>query len=156
VTLRGDIALQARWRDGELLILREGKMQTVQIQRDGARMRLHIDGAGHVATVLRDHARVTVIERGETFVFDAVDRLAPPASANAGGGRVVSPIPGRIAAVLVAAGARVTRGQTLVVLEAMKMEIALSAASDGLVAVVRCGVGDMVEEGRELVEVAAG
>jgi 3-methylcrotonyl-CoA carboxylase alpha subunit len=67
----------------------------------------------------------------------------------------VAPIPGRIAAVLVAAGATVARGQPLVVLEAMKMELTLSAPSDGVVAALHCTTGDMVEDGRELVEVTA-
>jgi 3-methylcrotonyl-CoA carboxylase alpha subunit len=88
-------------------------------------------------------------------VFDLLDPLAPPAAAVSGGGKIVAPIPGRIAGVLVAAGETVSRGQKLVVLEAMKMELALSAPADGLVEAVRCAVGDMVEEGRELVVMAA-
>ena len=113
-----------------------------------------LDGARHAFTVLRDGARLTVIAGGETHMLDILDPLAPPDAAAAGAGRVVSPIPGRIAAVLVTAGDRVARGQALVVLEAMKMELTLSAAADGTVAALRCAAGDMVEEGRELVELA--
>jgi 3-methylcrotonyl-CoA carboxylase alpha subunit len=151
----GDIALQARRLDDTILIQRDGVTEAIVARREGAQVRLQINGASFIATVLPDKARVTVIVQGETYVFEVVDRLSPPASAVAGAGRIVAPIPGRIAAVLVASGATVARGQALVVLEAMKMEITLSAASDGVVAVVRCSVGEMVEEGRELVEVAA-
>jgi 3-methylcrotonyl-CoA carboxylase alpha subunit len=151
----GDISVQARRQGDDILILRDGLTQTVVAHRENARLRLRTDGASHSATVLRDGARVTVIADGETFVFESVDRLAPPAAAAAGAGRIVAPIPGRIAALFVAAGAHVARGQALVVLEAMKMEITLTAASDGIVSVVRCSVGEMVEEGRELVEVTA-
>ncbi len=151
----GDISVRARRHADKVLILRDGLTQTVHTHREGSRLRLRAGGASHVVTVLRDDSRVTVIEGGETFVFDSVDRLAPPATVAAGAGRIVAPIPGRIAAVLVAAGANVVRGQPLVVLEAMKMEITLSAASDGIAAIVRCSVGEMVEEGRELVEVTA-
>jgi 3-methylcrotonyl-CoA carboxylase alpha subunit len=104
---------------------------------------------------VRDGNRVTVIVQGEVYAFDVIDRLSPPLAEAAGAGRVLAPIPGRIAAVLVAAGAAVARGQPLVVLEAMKMEITLSAGADGMVAALRCTPGEMVEEGRELVEIAA-
>ena len=56
-----------------------------------------------------------------------------------------------LSAVLVSPGARVAAGQALVVLEAMKMEITLSAAADGTVSAVRCTTGELVDEGRELV-----
>ena len=56
--------------------------------------------------------------------------------------------------MLVAPGDHVTRGQALVVLEAMKMELTLSAVADGIVREVRCRPGDMVEEQVELVAFA--
>jgi len=149
----GELALQARRHDDRLLLVRDGLTQTVLVQRDGARVRLRLNGASHAAAVLRDGPRVTVIAPGDTYAFEVVDRLSPPRADVAGAGRVLAPIPGRIAAVLVAPGAAVVRGQPLVVLEAMKMEITLSAAADGTVAAVRCAAGEMVEEGRELVEV---
>jgi 3-methylcrotonyl-CoA carboxylase alpha subunit len=64
---------------------------------------------------------------------------------------VMAPIPGRIASVLVAPGERVARGQVLLVLEAMKMEMSLTASMDGVVASLRCAAGDMVQEGVDLV-----
>ncbi|MBU6499245.1 MAG: hypothetical protein KGQ40_12020, partial [Rhodospirillales bacterium] len=53
--------------------------------------------------------------------------------------------------VLVTPGDAVRRGQALIVLEAMKMELTLSAAMDGVVASLRCAEGDMVQEGVDLV-----
>jgi biotin carboxyl carrier protein len=61
-------------------------------------------------------------------------------------------MPGRIASVAVRPGARITRGQTLATLEAMKMEHALAAPFDGVVAEVSCAVGDQVQEGALLVQ----
>ncbi len=104
--------------------------------------------------VVRDGERLIAVCDGANHVFDLVDPLAPPQAAASGGGKVVAPIPGRIASVLVAAGDTVTRGQKLVVLEAMKMELGLTAPADGTVESVRCAAGDMVEEGRELVVMA--
>jgi 3-methylcrotonyl-CoA carboxylase alpha subunit len=59
-------------------------------------------------------------------------------------------MPGKVVAVLVHAGERVARGQVLAVMEAMKMEHALSAPHDGLVTEVLYAAGDQVAEGGEL------
>jgi biotin carboxyl carrier protein len=56
-------------------------------------------------------------------------------------------MPGRIVSVAVVAGETVAAGQTLVVLEAMKMEHALTAPAEGRVKEVRVSVGDQVTEG---------
>jgi 3-methylcrotonyl-CoA carboxylase alpha subunit len=67
------------------------------------------------------------------------------------GGGLVAPMPGKVVAVLVATGDRVSRGQPLVVMEAMKMEHTITAPSDGEVAEVRHGVGEQVAEGAPLI-----
>ena len=155
-TLRGaaNVTVRAR-RHGEAVILElDGTRREVTACGDGEHLTLYADGAAHRLTVLLDGPKVTVVTGGEAYVFEQHDRLAPPAGAVAGAGRILAPIPGRIAAVLVAPGAAVSRGQPLVVMEAMKMELTLTAAADGIVAVVGCTVGEMVAEGRELVEFA--
>ena len=53
--------------------------------------------------------------------------------------------------VLVAAGEKVTRGQVLVVLEAMKTVFRLTAPADTVIASVSCAAGEMVQEGQILV-----
>src|SRR6185436_8065261 len=63
---------------------------------------------------------------------------------------------GQVAAVLVKAGDPVERGQTLIVLEAMKMELRVTAPHAGRVKQVSCAVGDVVERGRVLAELDAG
>jgi len=56
-------------------------------------------------------------------------------------------MPGKIIQVSVAAGDTVSKGDTLIVMEAMKMEHSLAAAADGVVADVFFETGDQVEEG---------
>jgi 3-methylcrotonyl-CoA carboxylase alpha subunit len=68
-------------------------------------------------------------------------------------GTIVSPMPGRIVALDVAAGSRVTRGQRLLVLEAMKLEHNLMAPFDGIVAELRTGQGQQVIEGALLLRI---
>jgi 3-methylcrotonyl-CoA carboxylase alpha subunit len=112
------------------------------------------DGVIRQAAATVDGGTITVACDGAIHGFDLVDPLLPAHAEAAGGGRVMAPIPGRVASVLVAAGQDVTRGQALVVMEAMKMEITLSAPADGKIAEVRCAAGDMVDEGHELVTVS--
>ena len=53
--------------------------------------------------------------------------------------------------VLVKPGDSVAKGAALIILEAMKMEITLVAPHDAVIETVRFGVGDMVDEGAELI-----
>ena len=71
----------------------------------------------------------------------------------AGDGTILSPMPGRIIAVDVAAGDVVTKGQKLVTLEAMKMEHSLTAPFDGVIAELPVEAGGQVSEGTMLVRV---
>jgi 3-methylcrotonyl-CoA carboxylase alpha subunit len=79
------------------------------------------------------------------------DALAAAGDAVESGGGLAAPMPGKVVAVLVAAGDKVSRGQPLVVMEAMKMEHTITAPADGEVAEVRHGVGEQVVEGAALI-----
>jgi 3-methylcrotonyl-CoA carboxylase alpha subunit len=66
------------------------------------------------------------------------------------GGRLTAPMPGRVLAVLVEPGARVRRGEPLMVLEAMKMEHTIAAPADGVVEEIHFQAGEQVDEGDRL------
>ncbi len=72
------------------------------------------------------------------------------AAGGAADARLNAPMPGRVAALLVAAGDAVKAGQPLLVLEAMKMEHTLQAADDGVVDAVLVAVGEQIAEGAAL------
>ncbi|GLJ00392.1 acetyl/propionyl/methylcrotonyl-CoA carboxylase subunit alpha [Sphingobium sp. BS19] len=76
--------------------------------------------------------------------------------AGEGDGAVLSPMPGRVIAVLVEAGQTVTKGERMLVLEAMKMEQALLAPFDGVVAELKVIEGAQVPEGTLLVRIDKG
>ena len=63
-----------------------------------------------------------------------------------------APMPATVLKVLAKAGAQVKKGETLVILEAMKMELPIRAAADATVAAVRCREGELVQPDRVLVE----
>jgi 3-methylcrotonyl-CoA carboxylase alpha subunit len=70
-------------------------------------------------------------------------------------GDLTAQMPGQVVDVLVQEGEAVSAGQALVILEAMKMEIRISAPIDGVVMRVMVAAGDVVERGAALVEVVA-
>ncbi len=85
--------------------------------------------------------------------------FGPPTAGHGGGsggtgdGSLLAPMPGRIIAVDVVAGQAVSKGQKLLVLEAMKMEQAMLAPFAGTVAELKAQAGDQVSEGTLLVRV---
>ena len=74
---------------------------------------------------------------------------AAPASAD-GGAELKSGIAGKVFKVLASAGQAVKNGDTVIVLEAMKMEIPIVATKDGTIADIKVSVGDAVETGQVL------
>jgi 3-methylcrotonyl-CoA carboxylase alpha subunit len=112
---------------------------------------ISVDGAVFRTRVVRRGDELTVIHRGRNHVVGLIDPLLPPGARGAGDARVVAPIPARVTHVLVRADDVVSKGAPLIVLEAMKMELTLTAPRDGTIDVIRYVVGDMVEEGTELI-----
>ena len=139
--------------------LRRGNEQTIA-EVDGQGGATGTAGTGGLTTKL-----VVEIKRpGQDAVVVAAEvadarraSIVAPARPAAGGAPVVvrSPIPGRVVKLLVKAGDAVSVGQTLVVLEAMKMENELRAPRTGRVVEVdaRCVEGAPVESGQDLVTV---
>ena len=105
--------------------------------------------------VLRDGADSVVFDAGEAWAFGE-PRAQGVQDGEVSDGRIVSPMPGRIAAVHTAQGDAVRKGQPLVTLEAMKMEHALIAPFDGMVERLSVKVGDQVSEGVTLAVLAKG
>ncbi len=111
---------------------------------------------------LRLHSRITRLADGLVVQLPGGDlalrqlpRFVAPGSGAAGGG-LEAPMPGKVIQLLVAVGDRVRAGQTLVVLEAMKMEHPMDAPEDGVVREVFVAVGDQVKSGAPLVSLGEG
>ena len=114
-----------------------------------------IDGMAHRVEIdAEDNRDWRVILDGEPHALTWLDPYAPTDQAAAADNHLTAPIPGRIAAVLVAAGDVVKRGDPLVLLEAMKTEIRIAAPRDGVIEALGCAPGDSVDAGAELVTLA--
>lgn len=96
-------------------------------------------------------ARRFAVTTGGDSVLVEVPDFEAEAEALAGGDAVKAPMPGKIIAVNVAAGDTVEKGQTVAVMEAMKMEHSLTAPRDGVVESVDAELGAQVPEGQVLV-----
>ncbi|KAI8850214.1 3-methylcrotonoyl-CoA carboxylase, subunit alpha [Chytridium lagenaria] len=105
-----------------------------------------------VGRVVREGDRLQVFFEGEKTTLGVP--LDPGMVSNAtasSAGSVKTPMPCKISAVSVAAGQEVTKGQNLIILEAMKMEHVIKSPRDGKIKKVHYKVGDLVGEGKNLV-----
>lgn len=132
---------------------------TVEVHRpEHGRLNMKIDGRRVRAYVASDGLRRYVaFDAPCSYVLQQPDPRAGArrraVQAQAGG--LEAAMPGHVLDVLVRAGDTVERGQTLLLLEAMKMELRLAAPSAGTVRRVLCRAGDVVERGQLLLEVEA-
>lgn len=113
-------------------------------ERRGTRLDYSIDGVAQRADVLCKGDAVWLYADGRTAAYEDVLRRAPDAADGAGDGRIAARMDGKIQRVDVAEGDRVSAGDTLLVLEAMKMEFSITADIDGVVESLGCAAGDQV------------
>jgi 3-methylcrotonyl-CoA carboxylase alpha subunit len=107
------------------------------------------------ATVVAQGGRRTVFFDGRSHCLTLVDPLASEGVADEALGGLCAPMPGRVIAWRVQPGARVEKGQPLLVLEAMKMEHTLLAPQAGCVTSFHYQPGDTVSDGAVLVDMTS-
>ena len=132
--------------------------QTLEVEVVQARegqLDLLVDGRRIAAYVSSENARRWVTVNGQTIV------LTRPSGAQRRGhghhpsaGELTAPMPGQVRAVSIKEGEMVTKGQTLLLLEAMKMEIRIQSPQDGVVRKLFVQQGQTVEREQMLVEIA--
>ena len=168
---------EVRWKDGErdvtviarrlrgggLRLELPGGAQEARVRRtDDDKLAIGLGDDTFVATVVRrvaidGGADYTLFADGRSRRLRLVDPLdlSMYEAAGAAEATVRAPLPGKIIDLRVKAGDTVSKGQPLLVLEAMKMEHTLAAPADGTIKSVRYAVGEQVNEGAELVEFEA-
>jgi 3-methylcrotonyl-CoA carboxylase alpha subunit len=141
-------------RQGLGLDLGAGRRSVAFASKCEDRLRITLEGRRFAATVVRRDRSLTIFHDGISTRVELIDPIAAAAAREAPSGRLTAPMPGRIVHLHVKAGARVKRGDTLLVLEAMKMEHSIVAPADGIVEGLDYAVGDLVEEGASLLSLA--
>ncbi|MCA1479380.1 acetyl-CoA carboxylase biotin carboxylase subunit [Bradyrhizobium sp. NBAIM08] len=147
-----------RERDGSYTVAVEGRQHKFEIdQLDLDAIRFRHAGVMDSAKFLRDGDRLYLQHRGIPLAVNDLTLAAPQAAASNGGdGKVRAAMNGRVVAVLVKPGDRVTAGQPVLTLEAMKMEHVHKAGIDGVVSAIDVAEGEQVTTGRIVAEIGAG
>ena len=135
-----------------------GKSVSIQINRADAlrgRMDLLIDGQRVNAHVSSEGAKRWVTINGQTLMLTKTSGAKRGVRHDHAGG-LIAPMPGQVRSVAVGVGDVVKKGQTLLTMEAMKMEIRIQALKNGVVSTLPVQVGQTVERGQILIEIVDG
>ena len=109
-----------------------------------------LDGRRLRVTMVRQGDVITILHQGAQYRIEHMDPARRADSESDAAGGLTAPMPGRVTLVSVSEGDSVQRGDTLLILEAMKMEHSIIAPADGVVERLHYGQGDLVDEGAEL------
>ena len=142
-------------RDGSLLLSVADKVGELRFAAAGTGIALQWGEVSAVVHVYRQGDIAHVHTAQGAAQLTVVDPLAHAGDAQAEGGRLTAPMPGKVVSFAVKAGDRVKRGQALAVLDAMKMEHTIAAPGDGTVAELLYAPGDQVGEGAALLTLTA-
>jgi pyruvate carboxylase len=126
----------------------------VLYSKDG-KIDLLIDGQHVTVYVSSDGAKRWVTVNGQTIVLTKSSGTQRSGHRHDHAGGLAAPMPGQVRSVNVSEGDTVTKGQTLLVLEAMKMEIRIQSPRDGKVKALHVKQGQTVEREQILIEVEA-
>jgi 3-methylcrotonyl-CoA carboxylase alpha subunit len=149
------VRVVAHWRpDGLVLELPGGRLPVRGERRRADDLVVDLGGARVRATVVRSGDDLVVMTEGRGHRLRVHDPDAA-AERDVDTGNLAAPMPGKVIAVMVEAGATVKKGQPLLILEAMKMEHTVTSPRDGRVAEVRFGEGALVSEGTQLLTLEA-
>jgi acetyl-CoA/propionyl-CoA carboxylase biotin carboxyl carrier protein len=109
------------------------------------------EGGRQTRIAIASDADVTWIH-ADGFVTTQQARTERPARGRRGDDAVSSPMPATVVAINTAPGRSVNEGDTVIVLEAMKMELPIKAPRSGIVKAVNCAKGELVQPGVNLLE----
>ena len=127
--------------------------EPIEVERlDGSSYRVSLGERRFEVVIAREPSIEWGWVDGRAFRWTRVPDAGGEPEPSADTGAVRAPMPAIVTAVAVAAGQAVARGDTLLVLEAMKMELPVKAPRDGRVTAVRCAVGDRVDPDTPLME----
>lgn len=127
----------------------DSRTRLCNLERQGEAFTLSCDGAVYKFAAYRHDHRITLVTDNRVFEFSLPFEEIHAAEA---AGNVQAPMSGRIIGILVGAGDRIEKGTALAIIEAMKMEHTVHAPADGTVREVHFSVGDLIDEGREILD----
>ena len=134
------------------LSIGEREFAFVSSPRDDGGFDLTLDGMkSHVVAVIEGHDLYLRTRNGR-FDLHWVDPFGGDDEEQVGEDKIIAPLPGTVVALLAEEGATLEKGAPILTLEVMKMEQTLRAPFAGVLKMIKCKVGDIVQEGVELAE----
>ncbi len=143
----------------------EGKVYTVDIEREGNNIIVEREGESYTVTLLPEEKPKSIVEKAATVVQTQPVVSSTPAVSQSGAevskeeeatlpaGVLVAPITGMVKEIKIAEGQRVQKGQTVVIMEAMKMDIDLYAPVSGIVQSILVSQGQNVRANQQLLKI---
>ncbi len=141
-------------REAEVRVVQRAGDWDFEFTVDGAPLNYNDLDGGESLPTTHGEAVIRTFRNGDVSVFDFAP-VGGSSAAAASDGSLRAPMPGKIVAVSAEPGQTVAKGQSIVVLEAMKMEHALTAPFDGVVGELGVAVGDQVPDGAVLATITA-
>ena len=138
---------------GYVAKLEDRTIEAQILQAKDGKLDLLIDGKHVTAYVSSDNARRWVTVNGQTFLLTKSSGAKRRSAGHDHASELAAPMPGLVRAVNVIEGDQVIKGQTLLLLEAMKMEIRVQAPRDATVKKLFVKQGQTVEREQILIEV---
>lgn len=137
------------------LALSSTNTELSDLRRDGTRFWGKFENRSISANIVEfsdmGKRSISVLYDGHAWVFEVPDPLQAGETTSNAGNTIAAPMTGVIKLVSVSPGQQVKSGETLLVMEAMKMELSLSAFRDGIVSEIFCEAGSQVSDGQVLV-----
>ena len=122
----------------------DGEKITAEVERDGENLRITVDGETHTVKIEGDIGPSKTVR----------SRRRRPGAQNEASGTIVSSIPGKVVSIDVKVGDRVEEGETILILEAMKMQNEISSPVSGVVTDIFVEEGQSIESNFELASVS--
>jgi biotin carboxyl carrier protein len=143
-------------RDGEAvrITIADRVCDVKVIHSRAGELTFQVDGIIHTAFIAGEGSTRYIAVDGEVFELKKPDARRARRKQHHGEDNLSASMPGQVTKVLVRDGDTVQRGQPLIVLEAMKMEIKIAAPHDGRVIKIMVQNGQVVERGQGLIELA--
>jgi biotin carboxyl carrier protein len=144
-----EVAVSRRGTDATLYI--GGRAYEADLRRVGRAYELAFGDRIEKVWLAVDHDTVYVHAFGRAFELEVFDPVERSLQASVGEDTVTAPMPGTVVSIAVGEGDEVTTGQTLVVIESMKMQSEMTASRDGKVERVHLEVGETFDRGDALI-----
>lgn len=132
-----------------MLVIGDRELAFAIAPKDGG-FDLTLDGVKSSMAAVIDGHELYLRTRNGRFDLHWVDPFGGETEEHAGEDKIVAPLPGTVVAVLAEEGATLEKGAPILTLEVMKMEQTLRAPFAGVLKMIKCKVGDIVQEGVEL------